>query len=54
MYGAQKEGAAKNYNGIYSLQTMYAFVDETEEMLHSELRSGNTQPGARRWPICGG
>jgi len=45
VYGAQKEGAARSYNGIYSLQPMYAFVDETEEMLHSELRSGNTHPG---------
>jgi hypothetical protein len=26
---------------------MYAFVDETEEMLHSELRSGNTHPGGK-------
>jgi hypothetical protein len=47
VYGAQKEGATKSYNGIYSLQTMYAFVDETEEMLHSELRSGNTHPGGK-------
>ena len=47
VYGSQKEGAAKSYNGIYSLQTMYAFVDETEEMLHSELRSGNTHPGGK-------
>jgi len=45
VYGAQKEGAARSYNGVYSLQPMYAFVDETEEMLHSELRSGNTHPG---------
>jgi hypothetical protein len=47
VYGAQKEGATKSYNGIYSLQTMYAVVDETEEMLHSELRSGNTHPGGK-------
>jgi hypothetical protein len=47
VYGAQKEGAAKSYNGIYSLQPMYAFVDETEEMLHSELRAGNTHPGGK-------
>jgi hypothetical protein len=47
VYGAQKEGAAKSYNGIYSLQTMYTFVDETEELLHSELRSGNTHPGGK-------
>jgi hypothetical protein len=45
VYGAQKEGAARSYNGIYSLQPMYGFVEETEEMLHSELRSGNTHPG---------
>jgi len=47
VFGAKKEGAARNYNGIYSLQGMYSFVSETEEMLHSELRSGNTQPGAK-------
>jgi len=47
VYGAQKEGAAKSYNGIYSLQAMYSFVDETEELLHSELRSGNTHPGGK-------
>jgi len=54
VYGAQKEGAARSYNGIYSLQTMYSFVDQTEELLHSELRSGNTHPGEKRWPTCGG
>jgi len=47
VYGAQKEGAARSYNGIYSLQTMYAFVEETEGLLHSELRSGNTHPGGK-------
>jgi hypothetical protein len=47
VFGAQKEGAAKSYKGIYSLQPMYAFVDEIEEMLHSELRSGNTHPGGK-------
>jgi hypothetical protein len=47
VFGAKKEGAARNYNGIYSLQVMYSFVHETEEMLHSELRSGETQPGAK-------
>jgi hypothetical protein len=26
---------------------MYSFVNETEEMLHSELRLGETQPGAK-------
>jgi hypothetical protein len=29
VYGAKKEGAQKSYNGIYSLQPMYAFVNET-------------------------
>src|SRR5512139_2012308 len=38
VYGVQKEGAARSYNGIYSLQTLYAFVEETEGLLHSELR----------------
>ena len=47
VFGAKKEGAARNYNGLYSLQGMYSFVSETEEMLHSELRTGNTQPGAK-------
>ena len=28
-YGRKKEGAVKNYRGIYSLQPLYAFVDET-------------------------
>lgn len=26
---------------------MYAFVDETDELIHNELRSGNTHPGAK-------
>ena len=47
VFGEKKEGAARNYNGIYSLQAMYSFVHETEEMIHCELRSGNTQPGAK-------
>ena len=47
VFGAKKEGAARNYNGIYSLQVMYSFVHETEEMIHCELRSGETQPGAK-------
>jgi hypothetical protein len=47
VFGEKKEGAARNYNGIYSLQVMYSFVSETEEMLHSELRSGKTQPGGK-------
>ena len=46
VYGEKKEGAAKSYNGIYSLQPMYGFVHETDEMIHCELRSGNTHPGA--------
>jgi hypothetical protein len=46
VYGQKKQGAAKSYNGIYSLQPMYGFVHETDEMIHSELRSGNTHPGA--------
>ena len=47
VFGAKKEGAEKSYNGVYSLQPMYAFVHETDEMLHGELRSGNTHPGAK-------
>ncbi len=46
VYGEKKQGAAKSYNGIYSLQPMDGFVDETDELIHSELRSGNTHPGA--------
>ncbi len=46
VYGENKQGAAKSYNGIYSLQPMYGFVHETDEMIHCELRSGNTHPGA--------
>ena len=46
VYGEKKQGAAKSYNGIYSLQPMYGFVHETDEMIHCELRSGNTHPGA--------
>jgi len=47
VYGQKKEGAAKSYNGIYSLQPMYGFVHETDELIHTELRSGNTHPGAK-------
>ena len=47
VFGAKKEGAARNYDGIYSLQVMYSFVQETEEMIHCELRRGETQPGAK-------
>ena len=46
VYGEKKQGAAKSYNGIYSLQPLYGFVHETDEMIHCELRSGNTHPGA--------
>jgi hypothetical protein len=46
VYGEKKQGAAKSYNGIYSLQPMYGFVHETDEMIHCELRSGNRHPGA--------
>jgi hypothetical protein len=46
VYGEKKQGAAKSYNGIYSLQPMYGFVHETDEMIHCELRSGNKHPGA--------
>jgi hypothetical protein len=45
VYGEKKQGAAKSYNGVYSLQPMYGFVHETDEMIHCELRSGNTHPG---------
>jgi hypothetical protein len=46
VYGERKQGAAKSYNGVYSLQPLYGFVHETDEMIHCELRSGNTHPGA--------
>lgn len=47
VFGAKKEGAAKSYSGVYSLQPLYAFVHETDELVHAELRSGNTHPGAK-------
>ena len=47
VHGAKKQGAAKAYNGVYSLQPFYAFVDETDELAHVELRAGNTHPGAK-------
>lgn len=47
VYGEKKEGASRSYNGIHSLQPLYAFVDETDELVHNELRSGNTHPGAK-------
>jgi hypothetical protein len=47
VYGKKKQGAAKAYNGLYSLQPMYAFADETDELLHVAVRSGNTHPGAK-------
>ncbi len=45
VYGKQKEGAAKSYKGVYSLQPLYAFVHETDELIQLQLRSGNTHPG---------
>ena len=47
VFGVQKEGGARNHDGIYSLQAMHSFVQETEEMLHCELRRRETQPGAK-------
>lgn len=47
VYGEKKQGAARGYNGIYSLQPLYAFVHETDELIHTELRSGNTHPGGK-------
>lgn len=47
VYGEQKQGAAKAYNGVYSLQPMYAFIHETDELIHAQLRSGNTHPGGK-------
>jgi hypothetical protein len=38
---------AKGYNGVYTLQPLYAFADEPDELLHVEVRSGNTHPGAK-------
>ncbi len=40
--GEKKQRAAKSYNEIYSLQPMYGFVHETDELIHCDLRSGNT------------
>ncbi len=45
VYGEKKQGAARSYNGVYSLQSLYAFVHETDELIHAELGSGNTHPG---------
>jgi len=47
VYGGNKQGAAKSYNGVFSLQPLYAFADETDELLQVELRSGNTHPGGK-------
>jgi len=47
VFGEKKQGAAVSYNGTYSLQPFYAFVHETDELLHTQLRSGNTHPGAK-------
>ncbi|MFN3476429.1 MAG: transposase [Candidatus Methylomirabilales bacterium] len=49
VYGKQKQGAARAYNGVYSLHPMYAFVQETDELAYVRLRSGNTHPGIRRF-----
>lgn len=51
VYGEQKQGAAISYNGVYSLQPMYAFVHETDELVHAQLRSGNTHPGDKAVPF---
>jgi len=51
VFGAKKEGAAKSYSGIYSLQPIYAFVHETEELIHGELRRGTTHPGDKAVPF---
>ena len=51
VYGKQKQGAARAYNGIYSLQPMYAFVHETDELAYARLRSGNTHPGNKAIPF---
>lgn len=51
VYGDQKQGGAKSYNGINSLQQMYAFVHETDELIHAQLRSGNTHPGGKAIPF---
>lgn len=45
VYGKKKHGAARAYNGVYSLQPLYAFVDETDELVLVQLRPGNTHPG---------
>lgn len=37
VYGEQKQGAARAYNGVYSLQPLYAFVHETDELAHVQL-----------------
>lgn len=47
VYEEQKQGAARAYNGVYSLQPLYAFVHETDELAHVQLRSGNTHPGGK-------
>ena len=47
VYGQNKQGAAKAYNGVFSLQPLYAFADETDELLQVELRSGNRHPGGK-------
>lgn len=51
VYGKQKQGAARAYNGVYSLQPMYAFVHETDELAYVRLRPGNTHPGDKAVPF---
>jgi hypothetical protein len=51
VFGEKKQGAAYSYNGIYSLQPFYAFVHQTDELLHAQLRSGNTHPGGKAVPF---
>lgn len=51
VYGKQKQGASRAYNGVYSLQPMYAFVHETDELTYTRLRSENTHPGDKAVPF---
>jgi hypothetical protein len=37
----------KKVNGIFSLQPMPAFVQETDKLIQADLRSGNTHPEGR-------
>lgn len=51
VYGEKKQGAAVSYNGVYSIQPLYAFVQETDELAQVQLRSGNTHPGDKAVPF---